>query len=126
MKPFGYWGDPLFLLGCALYVLNRWLLKPYLHSDFLHGQFNDLLLIPCALPLVLWIQRQLGIRSHDLAPTLREIIFHLAMWSVLFEIIGPRVLSVTGDPLDVLAYFVGGTLAALWWNVSSLRPALLR
>jgi hypothetical protein len=126
MKRFGYWRDPLFLLCCALYVLNRWFLKPHLHSGFLHGQFNDLLLIPCALPLVLWLQRKLGLRRHDLSPSIGEIVGHLLIWSVLFEAIGPRVLHVTGDPLDVLAYFVGGASAALWWNIPPLRRASLQ
>lgn len=122
MKRFGYWRDPLFLLGCLLYALNRWGLKPHLSSDFLRGQFNDLLLIPCALPLVLWVQRQLGLRKHDAAPTIGEIGFHLVVWSILFEVVGPRVLPVTGDPLDVLAYFLGGALAAVWWHARAKRP----
>jgi len=126
MKPFGYWRDPLFLVSCALYVLNRWALKPHLHSSFLHDQFNDLLLIPCALPLVLWLQRRLRLRTHDLPPTIGEIALHLAVWSVLFEAIGPRVLPVTGDLFDVLAYFVGGAFAVLWWNVPGLRGLLAR
>jgi len=121
MKRFGYWRDPLFLLCCALYGLNRWGLKPHVSSEFLHGQFNDLLLIPCALPLVLWLQRWLGLRDHDAPPTIGEIGFHLAVWSVLFEVIGPRVLAVTGDPLDVLAYLIGGALAAVWWHAPSKR-----
>ena len=121
MRPFGYWRDPLFLLGCASYALNRWVLKAQLHSDFMQGQFNDLWLIPCALPLVLWVQRLLGLRTHDLPPTGFEIIFHLAVWSVLFEVIGPRVLPVTGDLLDVFAYLVGGLFAAIWWHRPSVR-----
>lgn len=126
MKPFGYWRDPLFLSGCGLYALNRWALKPHLHSDFMHGQFNDLLLIPCALPLVLWAQRLLKLRAHDLPPTVLEIVSHLAVWSVLFEVVGPRVLPVTGDPLDVLVYFLGGAFAAVWWNVPLLRRVSFR
>ena len=121
MKRFGYWRDPLFVVGCALYGLNRWVLKPHVHSDFLHGQFNDILLIPCALPLVLWLQRQLGLRHHDLPPTLREIAFHLAVWSALFEVVGPHFLRVTGDPLDVLAYAIGGAVAGIWWHLSAQR-----
>ena len=126
MKQFGYWRDPLFLLCGGLYALNRWALKPNLPSDFLHGQFNDMLLIPCALPLVLWLQRQLGLRKHDLPPTMREIGFHLVVWSLLFELVGPCFLPVTGDPFDVLVYFVGGVFAAVWWNGSLLRRISLR
>lgn len=82
-----------------------------------------MLLIPCALPLVLWLQRKLGLRNHDGPPTVSEIAFHLVVWSILFEVIGPHIMRVTGDPLDVLAYVVGGVAAGLWWNRSAGRSA---
>ena len=113
---FGYWRDPLFLAGCALYALNRWGLKPHTHSAFLHGQFNDLLLIPCALPLVLWMQRRLGLRKHDHFPDAGEIALHVIVWSVLCEGIGPHILPVTGDVKDVIAYALGAVLAWAWWR----------
>ncbi len=123
VKRFAYWLDPLFLICCALYALNRWVVKPHVHSAFLRGQFDDSLLIPCALPLVLWLQRKLGLRKHDLPPTFGEIAFHLVVWSILFEVIGPHIMRVTGDPLDVLAYFVGGVVAGWWWWWSGRRSA---
>jgi hypothetical protein len=116
MKPFGYCGDPLFLIAGALYGLNRWWVLPEVHSTFLHGQFNDCLLIPCALPVLLWLQRRLGLREHDRFPSAREIVFHVAVWSVLFEGIGPFVLPVTRDIWDVGAYAIGGLLAWGWWR----------
>src|SRR5436309_1157829 len=130
MRRFRYWADPLCLACCAAYVLNRWLLKAHWHSAFLHGYFNDLLLIPCALPPVLWLQRQLGVREHDRAPQFSEIALHLAVWSILFEVVGPHLMAhATGDPLDVVTYVIGGLAALGWWswrsgNASSLkRPA---
>ena len=126
MKRFGYWRDPLFLTTCVFYVLNRWLLKSHIHSAFLHGQFNDCLLIPCALPLVLWLQRRLGLRLHDNFPSSGEIVFHLVVWSVLCEMIGPHLMRVTGDVRDVVAYAIGGFLAWCWWRwqaQTSLRGA---
>jgi hypothetical protein len=117
MRPFLYLRDPLFLLGCAAYALNRWLLKPHLPSAFLHSYFNDLWLIPCALPPVLLIQRWLKLRSHDEPPRASEILFQLIVWSILFEAIEPHFWSrFTGDPRDVVAYAVGGLLAGLWWQ----------
>ncbi len=116
MKRFGYCRDPLFLLACALYALNRWAVKPHVHSLFLRGQFNDCLLIPCALPPVLWLQRRLGLRREDGFPTGQEIIFHLVVWSVLFEVIGPHIMNVTGDIWDAVAYAAGGLVAWLWWR----------
>jgi hypothetical protein len=126
VKAFAYWRDRLFITCCALYVLNRWGLKPLVTSPFFHGQFNDLLLIPCALPPVLWLQRKSRLRSHDAPPTVGEIVGHLAVWSVLFEIIGPRMMTVTGDVRDVVAYAAGALVAGLWWNRAAMRSAVAR
>lgn len=123
MRPFRYWRDPLFIAGCALYVLNRWVVKPRVHNPFLRFHFNDLLLIPCALPLLLWFHTRLGWRPRDQPPTWGETAAHLLVWSVLFEWIGPHVLArATGDPWDVAAYVAGGLLAAWWWNRQPADP----
>ena len=117
MKRFRYLTDPLFLVSCFLYALNRWVLKPHLAYAFLHNHFNDVLLIPCALPPLLLMQRSLKLRSHDRFPEFGEIALYFAVWSVLFEVIGPRLMPWTvGDPWDVAAYAAGGVLAGLWWH----------
>lgn len=121
MKPFGYLQDRLFWSASALYGINRWMVKPLVHSPFLRGHFNDLLLIPAALPCVLWIQRRLGVRPTDAAPTFQEIALHVAVWSVISEGLGPRFgHRGTADILDCLAYTVGGAAAWVWWNRSGL------
>lgn len=96
--------------------MNRWVLKPWIGGAFLHGYANDLLLIPAALPWVLWMHRRLRLRRDDGMPSWLEIFGHLALWSVLFEMIGPRFLRVTGDTWDVAAYAVGAVVAGCWWN----------
>ncbi len=116
MKRFGYWRDPLFLCCGVLYAMNRWLLLPHVTSPFLRGQFNDCLMLPCALPVVLWLQRRLGLRPHDANPSGAEIGFHLVVWSIWCELIGPHLFRTTGDFRDVLAYTAGATLAWLWWR----------
>lgn len=115
-KRFRYLFDSLFLPGCGLYATNRWLIKPHVHSGFFHDWFNDTLLIPCALPPLLWLHRRLGLRSHDFQPGWGEVLAHLVGWSILFEAIGPRIMRTTGDPWDVAAYAGGGFLATLWWH----------
>jgi hypothetical protein len=121
MRPFRYWRDGLFLIACLLYAVNRWGIVPHTHSAFLRGHFDDLLLIPCALPLLLLFQRKLGLRAHDGMPSLREVALYLAVWSLLFEVIGPHVMrGATGDPWDVVAYVVGGMAAVLWWHRHTL------
>jgi hypothetical protein len=125
MKPFGFWKDFLCLLACAAYALNRWLLAPHSASLFLHGYFNDLLLIPAALPLLLWVQRKLDLRPHDAPPSFAEVFLHLVIWTIICEVIGPRMFHHSvGDPFDALAYAAGGLVAWVWWNqVPRLRLA---
>ena len=118
MKRFRYALDPLCLACCAFYGLNRWGLKPHTHVAFFRFWFNDLLLIPCALPPVLQVHRWLNLRRHDGAPSIAEVLGHLALWSVLFEVIGPHLMHVTGDWRDVLAYTAGALAACVWWQAS--------
>jgi hypothetical protein len=117
LNSFRYLRDRLFVVACSLYALNRWILKPRVHSPFLHDHFNDLLLIPCALPPLLLLQRWLRLRLHDQPPTPGEIALYLVVWSILFEVIGPHIMrNVTGDPWDIGAYVIGGILAGIWWH----------
>lgn len=119
---FRYLHDPLFLAALSAYALNRGLLQPLSASPFLHGYFDDLLLIPAALPVMLWLQRRHGWRLHDRAPTWNEMGMHLIVWSLICECIGPRWLHRgTADMWDVAAYAFGGAVACLWWNFSR-RP----
>jgi hypothetical protein len=128
MKPFGFWRDSLCLLACVAYGLNRWFIAPHSASPFLHHYFNDLLLIPAALPLLLWAQFKLSLREHDAAPTFSEIVFHVVIWTIVCEALGPRIFSrAAGDWHDGLAYAAGGIIAWLWWRqLPRLRVHLAR
>jgi ubiquinone/menaquinone biosynthesis C-methylase UbiE len=116
VRRFRYVFDPLCLLCCLLYAVNRWLIKPHCHIEFFHSWFNDTLLIPCALPPLLLMQRWLGLRAHDRPPTAGEVAGHVIGWSVLFEWIGPHILPTIGDPWDAVSYAVGGAVAYVWWR----------
>jgi len=117
VKPFGYVRDPLFLAAAVAYAVNRWCIRPWTESPFWTGHFNDLLLIPAALPVVLWMQRQLRLRPGDSAPSWEEMALHLVVWAVVCEGIGPHGFHRgTADVWDVVAYAVGGVVACAWWN----------
>jgi len=122
-QAFGYVRDPLCLVAIALYALNRWLVKPHISGGFLHDHFNDLLLIPAALPVVLWLQRRLGWRPHDEAPRWSEIALHLTIWGILCEVIGPHLVAhATGDWRDLIAYAVGAVISGWWWRSVRRHP----
>jgi hypothetical protein len=117
VKRYPYLADPLWLGACLLYAVNRGWWREALGLPFFTGQFNDLLLIPCALPVLLWVQRHLGLRGHDRFPEPGEVAFHLVVWSVIAEGIGPQLMPwAVSDLRDVVAYAVGGLLAGLWWH----------
>lgn len=114
---FSYLKDGLFLVCCLAYGMNRWVIKPHWQEPFLNGYFNDLLLIPCALPPLLWLHRRLKLRAHDEMPLPSEILLHLVVWCIICEWIGPHFVSRSiADPWDVVAYGAGALLAFLWWN----------
>lgn len=103
-----------------MYAVNRWAIKPLVALAFFHNWFSDLLLVPCALPPLLWLQSRFGLRSRLEAPGWREIGFHLFVWSVLFEALGPMIYHrAVGDWRDVIAYVAGGLVAGCWWNTEA-------
>ncbi len=113
MRRFRYARDPLCLGAVLLYTLDRALA----HPDFLRGWFGDLLFIPAAAPLYLWVERRLGLRRHDLPPSPGELVFLVLIWSAAAELLAPRIFPhCTADPLDVAAYAAGALVAGVWWN----------
>ena len=85
----------------------------------MRAHFNDFLLIPCALPWVLWAHALLGWRERDAHPSGAEILGHLLVWALLAEGLGPLLFShAVGDVGDVVAYSLGAAGAAFWWRFS--------
>jgi ubiquinone/menaquinone biosynthesis C-methylase UbiE len=122
VKRFRYGLDPLCLLACGLYAACRWLIRPHTDAVFWHAYSTDYLFIPAALPLWLWVQRRLGLRSNDDWPTWAELGWHWAVWSAAAEGVAPYLFrSATGDWYDVLAYAAGALLAGCWWTLAG-RP----
>ena len=122
---FGYWRDPVFLVSCGVYAVNRCLIKPNLHhySSFFHGHLNDMLVVPVLLPIYLFVYRWLHLRPDDAPPRWWEIAAHLMVWIAFFEWFGPAVLHQgVYDPLDNWSMAGGGVVAWLLWQ----RDALTR
>ncbi len=121
-RPFAYCREPLSLFALLLYACNGLWWKPCATADawFVRGYLGDVLCLPVLLPATLSLQRRLGLRAHDGAPSAREWLGHWALWSFCFELAGPALpLLAPGavrDPLDVVAYGAGGVVAACWWR----------
>ena len=120
VRRFRYVFDPVCLACCALYALNRWGIKPHTHLAFFRFWFNDLLLIPCALPPLLQVYRWLKLRAHDNPPGLAEILIPVVLWGWIFEVYLPTNELGRGwctpDPADIAFYVMGAIAATLFWN----------
>ncbi len=115
MSRFRYAFAPLCFAAITAYFVGRLALRNL--GGFWHDHFTDLWLIPAALPPVLWVQRRLGLRSHDRKPTWAELGLHFAVWSIAAEWVAPRWFAhAVGDWRDVAAYACGAVLAGLWWQ----------
>ncbi len=116
---FGYLADRTFIGACFLYAANRFWGKPLLGDSlpFLRNHLDDCLLIPAALPPLLYLFRKLGLRYADSPPMLREIAWWTLLWSIAFEWAFPRFLHKgVADWRDVLAYAAGATVSWLLWR----------
>jgi len=115
---FNYLLDPIFIIALSAYIFNKLfiLLKlPFLSSFHLY-YLNDFFLVPCCLPLLLFVVHKLGHRDCA-PPTFFEIAIVLIIWSFLFEFFGPNYLQWgTKDILDVVVYWCGGIIAWFFWN----------
>lgn len=117
MRRFRYGADPVCLAACAAYLVNRLVIPDAWKGGFLHHHFNDLLLIPAALPWILWVQRRLGTRKHDQFPSCWETSAAFILWSIAAELLAPMLSHrATADPWDVAAYAGGAIVATLWWQ----------
>jgi hypothetical protein len=127
-RNFRYFADPLCVAALLIYAANRWLFKPWgVGGNFGLSYLNDVLCLPLLLPMILYVQRRLGLRGSDAPPRPWEILQHWVIFSVVFELILPRYpgwFRTTADPLDVVAYLAGGIGGWLWWSgrVGIVRP----
>ena len=121
---FRYLLDPVFLISVVIFIMNKWLLRPYLGDSamgwFFQGYLNDCICIPLWVPVVVTVMRIFRLRDHDLPPQGHEILLPLLVWSVVFEVVLPQTNLFLGiaiaDAGDVLSYVVGAVFAAYAWH----------
>ncbi|MHC5538788.1 hypothetical protein ACYOEI_11250 [Singulisphaera rosea] len=128
MGRFRYLRDPLFLACLVTYFANRWLLKPIVRGGFFHDYLNDLICIPFWVPIMLWGQHKVGLRTSNGPPQAAEILLPLFVWSWFFEIVLPPTglagSRAVADPRDIMYYALGAALATCFWQwFYGRRPA---
>lgn len=111
-----------FLLAAGLYALHFALGKSGFSAPLLQFYLNDLLCMPLVLTLTLFLQRAFTFRDPGHVFTKYQVGIAVLYYSLGFEVILPLFMPrYTADPLDVLAYALGGWYFYLFVNV---RPAV--
>jgi hypothetical protein len=130
-RRFRYFADPICIACLIIYPINRWYLKPHhIGGWFTHGYLNDVMCLPLFLPMILYAQRLLALRRHDGWPRWWEMLQHWVIFSIVFEVVLPRLpqwFAHTNDPWNVAAYLAGGVVAEIFWKVSeraACQPAI--
>ena len=119
MKSYSPLRDWLWITSVALVVLNKLWIKPHFSGAFWHSSLNDVLCLPVWMPIMVWVFARFRWREASPPRTL-EILVCWIFWSLVFEVWLPHTdifgRFASGDPLDVLAYGVGGVTALFWWE----------
>jgi hypothetical protein len=103
------------------YFVNRIVFKRLFEEGFWHEHFNDLICIPFWVPIMLWMQRRIGLRPDDGIPRASEVVIPLLLWSWVFEFWLPTTNLFgrwcVSDYLDIVYYAAGAAIAAGFWSV---------
>ncbi len=91
--PFAYLRDPLFLSCFSVYWVHRYMAAHGVSTPLLSSHLNDLICIPFWVPIMLWIERRIGVRGHDEPPNALEIVIPLVVIAVAFEVVIPGLAS---------------------------------
>jgi hypothetical protein len=126
-RPFRYFADPVCIACLIIYPINRFYLKPHhIGGWFTHGYLNDVMCLPLFVPMILYLQRILGVRTHDGYPRIWELLQHWAIFAIVFQAILPRypkLFITAGDPYDMIAYAAGGIIGWVIWHFESRRES---
>ena len=114
---------PLFLVGTVLYLIvavqkhGGPLFREWLLPDVVRFHLADLLALPLELTLMLYLMRRWYFRRPSFVLPTGWIVSTWLVFAVWFEGILPLFDNrATADPLDVLAYAVGGFIFLRWMN----------
>lgn len=115
---------PLFLAASAAYLANRFLLNWLDLGHYQVAYLNDVLCLPVALTLALFLQQRFfpATARQRLHPG--QVVFAFLYFSLCFEGLLPALSGqYTRDPWDLVAYATGGLIYYFGCNPKArLKP----
>lgn len=115
--------NPLFIFASLAFWLNQFLEKSLgVFIPFYHSYGDDLMAMPVVFGICLQLMRWVHPLKTELVFTKKQLLIGLLYFSVIFELILPRLSSIyTADPFDVLCYAIGTLIFFKWMNRPSLQ-----
>jgi hypothetical protein len=105
----GVFRNPVFLVCLFIFGVHYGLVRLGFSVPVLQHYLNDLLCLPLALSVTLFLQRSFFYRHSAYVLTAYQVGLAAAYFSLAFEVIFPLFMKrYTADILDVVAYSVGG------------------
>jgi hypothetical protein len=112
MKTIKFVAFPQMVTGILLYGVHYILknnLQAYNYTSF-RWYFSDTLALIVSVPFFVNLQI-VFMRRQYLFIGFNEIVFWWLVFSIYYEILMPqKIATITGDPLDIVAYAIGGCI----------------
>jgi glycopeptide antibiotics resistance protein len=112
--------NPLFISCTFLYVLHsvcKRATPEFAQTAFLKNYLNDLLFVPLALGIAVFLQRNFILKQPEYRLSKTQVIICVVYISIMFEGVIPLFKDrYTADFSDVLCYGFGGLLFYLFGN----------
>ncbi|MGV3642182.1 MAG: hypothetical protein ACO1NZ_16780 [Adhaeribacter sp.] len=114
--------NPLFLVSSGAYLVNRFLLSWLELRQYQVPYLNDVLCLPVALTLALFLQQRLFPASARQRLHPGQVVFAFLYFSVFFEGLLPAYSrQYTLDAWDLAAYALGGIIFYFGCNPAARR-----
>ena len=103
---------PQLLVASLLYWIHYFfrIMVPEYNFTFIRWYIVDVLALIVCIPIFVNAQIIFRVRKKEYL-TIIDIIVYFLLFSMYFEIIGPKYLkNLTGDVFDIIAYGIGGLI----------------
>ena len=120
----GLFKHPMFIITSMAFWINQYLEKSLeIFLPLYHSYGDDLMAMPVVFGVCLQIMRWIHPMKTELTFTKKQLLIGLIYFSIVFELILPKLSKAyTADPLDLLCYMIGTWVFHKFMNKPAPQP----